>query len=243
MAPGIKRLGLKRDGVSAMWCALEAQGVVLLNDVADDSLLIEVAEELGTVIEPGAGMKGGAHDGRIYSVESRPSGANQRDRHGNLILSTTTLKFPLHTDGYNGADPPRFVLLMRGDQSNDQTESFTCNAFAAIADLPPDIVEILKRPFFPSARGSVALLEQSKGIERLRFNRHEIDNWATHDAGLFEEAAVRAVDALEGALIRHQERFRIEYGQCLVLDNWRSCHGRGTVAAGSKRVLRRVWVL
>jgi alpha-ketoglutarate-dependent taurine dioxygenase len=241
METAMKQFGLKRDDVAAMRGELRTQGAALLEGVTDDNLLLGIAEDLGAVIEPGVGMERGAHDGRIYSVEAR-DGAGQRDRHGNLILSTTTAKFPLHTDGYNRADPPRYVLLMRADRSNDQTESFTCDAFAAIGDLPRDTVEVLKRPFFPSARGSVALIDRSNGTDRLRFNRHEIDNWSAHN-GVLEKYAARAVDALEGALIRQQKSFRIEYGQCLVLDNWRFCHGRTTIAAGSKRVLRRVWVL
>jgi alpha-ketoglutarate-dependent taurine dioxygenase len=239
----MKQLILMRDGIAATRSALEAHGAVLLGDVADDGLLLKLAGDFGEVIQPGVGMQKGAHDGRIYSVESQRGGTGHRDQYGNLILSTTASEFPLHTDGYNRAEPPRHVLLMRADRSNDQTESFTCDASAAVGDLPEDAVEILKRPLFPSAKGPVALLDRSNGIERLRFNRHEIDNWSKHGFGMLEEPAVRAITALEGELSRRKESFLIEPGQCLLLDNWRSCHGRSALTVGSKRVLRRVWVL
>lgn len=238
----MKQLALERDGFVEARRTLKARGALLLESVADDDLLLELATNLGEVIQPGVGMQKGAHDGRIYSVEAR-DGAGYHDRHGNLILSTTTAEFPLHTDGYNRSDPPRYVLLMRADQSDDQTESLTCDASAVIGDLSEEAVEILKRPLFPSAEGSVALVDRSNGIERLRFNRHEIDNWSKHGFGALEEPAVHAIDALEDGLSRRKESFRIRYGQCLILDNWRFCHGRSALATGSKRVLRRVWVL
>jgi alpha-ketoglutarate-dependent taurine dioxygenase len=221
---------------------LTRDGVVYLSNVDDEVRLLEIATSLGACVEPGVGMPAGIHDGRVYSVRTRGDGNGEVDRHGNLILSTTHLEFPLHTDAFNRGKPPHYVLLLRTDSSSSQTVSQVSDAWAALDELPEETIRNLSTEPYPSAEGGRPLLEPIGGVRRVRFNRREIENWAAQSDLDLPRAAAEALEAFGDALVARQHSFVIEPGDCLLLDNWRFCHGRSQMAADSERVLRRVWV-
>jgi alpha-ketoglutarate-dependent taurine dioxygenase len=187
-------------------------------------------------------MPSGMHDGRVYSVAIRGDGSGELDKHGHPILSTTDREFPLHTDAYNRSEAPRYVFLFRADRAKTDTASYVSD-FQKAADLlgEEDLI-LLKEPVFPSAVGWRPVLEERGGSLRFRFNGEEIRRWSQREDGSFSAAAERAVDSLESALATTQETFQLEPLDCLLLDNWRVCHGRSRIPAGSKRELKRVWV-
>lgn len=226
--------------------ALCDEGVVYLEEVKTDERLLDVAAKLGELITPGVGMSAGLHEGTIYSVAVRGSGLCSLDHHGHLIRSTTHLGFTLHTDGFNRKDPPHYVLLLRADEGSDRTASHVSDASQAIQTLATDVLAALREPLFPSALGPLPLVEgPSSGATRFRFNRDEIENWAAREDvnPPMDDRALTAVRALSDELESCQESFVIEPHDCLVLDNWRVCHGRSAMAVTSQRVLRRVWVV
>lgn len=224
--------------------SLGEHGVAYLQHVGEDDELLELAEQLGPVTEPGVGMPSSAHDGRVYSVEVRNKGEGLVDEHGNAILSSTSLEFPLHTDAYNRPQPPLYVLLLRADDSEDDTPTYVSDSRPVIADLPDDIVAMLRRPVFPSARGAVPVLQaRDDGHHRIRFNHEEIDRWEGQDPSpLMEENARDALSELARGLRLHQQPVSIQPTDCLVIDNARMCHGRPALSPDSRRVLKRVWV-
>jgi alpha-ketoglutarate-dependent taurine dioxygenase len=209
--------------------------------VATETELLALARGLGEITAPGVGMAAGMHDGKVYSVHVR-SGGGEVDRHGKVILSTTDLEFPLHTDAYNLPEPPRYVFLLRTDHGRDETLSYVSDSAEALDDLGDDEVATLAQPLFPSARGAVALLEPvSGGRRRLRYNGEEIARWTSPDAPL-DTAGRQAQEALAESLRSRSQSFVIEPADCLLLDNWRLCHGRGSLSKDSIRTLKRVWV-
>jgi alpha-ketoglutarate-dependent taurine dioxygenase len=225
--------------------ALDQDGAAYVRGVgASDATLLEVAGGLGEIIAPGVGMPSGAHDGRIYTVEVRNDGTGLRDQHGNTILSTTSHEFSLHTDAYNQRVPPTYILLLRSDDTDDETPSYLSNAHYAIADLPADTVAVLRRPLFPSALGQTAIVEQGGSRTVVRFNAEEIARWdGRGDNLLIPSEGHAAITAFQTSLTARQETAVLSPGDCLIIDNHRVCHGRGKMLPTSRRVLKRVWVV
>jgi alpha-ketoglutarate-dependent taurine dioxygenase len=228
-----------------MRAALERDGFVYLTGVGTESRLLELAGGFGTVIAPGSwtGRAAGLHDGRVYSVEVRRGGAGVPDQHGNAVISSTNRAFALHTDGYDRPEPPRHVLLLRADDGPDDTVSYVSDAHAALRELDADARAVLARRAFPSSAGPLAVLEPLDGGVRLRFNKTEIDRWAKSDAQTpLDEELRHAAARLDELLHEHRRSLTIAPSDCLLLDNWRVCHGRSAMPADSRRVLKRVWV-
>jgi alpha-ketoglutarate-dependent taurine dioxygenase len=225
--------------------ALDHDGALYVTGVGQEDDLLGLAAALGEIVTPGVGMGAGMHDGKLYSVKVRDGGRGRVDEHGHVILSTTHREFPLHTDAYNRAQPPRFVLLLRSDDGPDDTPSHVSDAVTALADAPDDLLQVLSEPLFPSALGPLRLLERTAtGSSRLRFNEEETARWGEREDvnPPLEPRARQALAALGERLRAARDTFTIAPHDCLVLDNWRSCHGRSAMTPGSTRVLQRAWV-
>jgi alpha-ketoglutarate-dependent taurine dioxygenase len=223
--------------------SLEEHGTAYVLGMEGDDQLLSLAEQFGEVTQPGVGMPDKAHDDRVYSVEVRNSGEGLTDQHGNVIVSSTNLAFSLHTDAYNRATPPRYVLLLRTDDGPDETPTYVSDSLKVLPDLPADIIGTLGLPVFPSANGEVPLLESRDGDRAVRFNEEEIDRWDGQGENRPMNAEARAaVSEFGRRLQEHQEATTITTAGCLVLDNFRICHGRAAMPVDSRRVLKRVWV-
>jgi hypothetical protein len=136
------------------------------------------------------------------------------------------------------------VLLLRSDDTNDETPSYISDARYAIAELPADTIAVLGSAIFPSALGPIPIIEQDGAATVVRFNTEEIASWGGRgDNSPVPREGNAAVDALKTSLIGCQETTVIFPGDCLVIDNRRVCHGRGTMSSSSRRVLKRVWVM
>jgi alpha-ketoglutarate-dependent taurine dioxygenase len=229
---------------SKLTSTLEAEGWLYLRALGRaDATLLGVGEMLGTIVTPGVGMPNGAHDGQIYRVEIRNAGAGFADQHGNTILSTTNQEFALHTDAFNRHEPPRYVFLARSDDSEDMTRSYLADAREAL-QLIPEFVARLSEPIFPSALGAISLVSvASTGQVRVRFNPEELRRWDGRDGNppITSETEL-LIAKFSQALQAVVNETVIAPGDCLVMDNWRVCHGRGEMAADSQRVLKRMWV-
>ncbi len=222
--------------------ALEESGAAYVEEVRDDRALLELARQLGEVAEAAVDTSPSALEGPIYSVQPRLPAAQLSDRHGHLLRSSTGLEFPLHTDGYNMARPIRYVLLLRVDDSDDQTPTHVSDSRQALAQLSQTTVAALGEPVFPSGLGLIPLAGAAYGARRpIRFSQEEIDRWAPRCARL-NDRGLAAISELHRALVRVRHDVPISRGDCLVIDNQRMCHGRGALADGSQRELRRVWV-
>jgi hypothetical protein len=211
--------------------------------VGSEGRLLVLAELLGTVIEPGVGMPGTAHDGRVYSVEVRNEGRGLADEHGNVILSSTNQEFGPHTDGYNRPAPPRVVFLLRRDDTSDETPTYVSAVRRWLPMLTSEVRATLHEPGFPSAMGPIALLTEPGQGTAVRFNGEEIARWDGKGSNpVMEMRLRRAVVALTKVLRADGQPVVIRSGDCLVIDNLYACHGRPALSANTGRVLKRVWV-
>jgi len=222
--------------------SLSAHGYVCIRGVEDGSALLAWAESMGEIVAPGVGMPDGMHDGRIYSVAVRGGGKGEVDRYGHSILSTTDRAFPLHTDAYNRPQAPRYVFLLRSDHGAGSTASQVSDAREAFRRLSKEHQSLLREAIFPSAVGPRPLLEPVGDTTLFRFNGEEIRRWADREGEGLSASAAAAMAAFEEEMIAIQDTFTIDPLVCLLVDNWRVCHGRSRIPPGSERVLQRVWV-
>jgi hypothetical protein len=206
--------------VDAALEALRISGFAYVRGLGDEKALLSFAGQLGEIVPPGVGMPSGAHDDRVYSVRVRDGGAGFRDRHGNLVLSSTNLAFPLHTDAYNRDRPPRYVLLLRSDESADATPTYVSDARAALRVLPTHLSTVLREPVLPSALGPVPLVESRDGVsDWVRFNREEIDHWEERNGNpSLAPPAREALSQFAKATRERQQPIVIRTPDCLAID-------------------------
>lgn len=225
---------------------LNSIGALYIEQVGGETELLSLAAQLGEVVSPGVAMRADMHDGKVYSVKVRDGGRGQLDEHGHVILSTTSRAFPLHTDAFNRPEPPRYVLLLRADDSDDETTSLVSDSWQALKGASSETLHLLSEPIFPSALGPVRLLEltSENRYGSLRFNQEETERWSERsDVNPSPDPRAAQVVADLGERLRAaQETFTIRPHDCLLLDNRRVCHGRGDMAPDSRRVLQRAWV-
>jgi alpha-ketoglutarate-dependent taurine dioxygenase len=178
--------------------------------------------------------------GDLYEVKIRGhAGHGVLDRHGNRILSTSAAQFPLHTDGYNLAEPPRFVLLLRIDATSEVPTSTLSDVIAAIATLNDADRQRLRCRMYGSARGPVAVLDNAGDAIRIRFNPVEMRRWS---APKDRKAIDDIIATVEAAMALQIRTFELHRGDCVIVDNWRVSHGREALTPRSGRVVLRMWV-
>lgn len=224
---------------------IEATGAVCIRGMEPTrDGLVALGRYLGCLVPPGTAMRNDLHDGEVYTVAVRNDGAGMADEYGNVIVSTTTLPFSLHTDGYNSPLPPHYVALLCSDTGDSVVPTTLVDSLPVLAAMKPELRSALARNAFPTAMGPRPLLfSTGSGGFGLRLNREEIDRWLLRSStNLLPAECEAALAELEEGLLRAQESVALERGDCVVFDNWRVCHGRGAVPASSTRSLLRVWV-
>jgi Taurine catabolism dioxygenase TauD, TfdA family len=123
------------------------------------------------------------------------------------------------------------------------TPSYVADARVALEGIP-EIVSVLSREVFPSAFGPTSIIKLSpQGDRRVRFNPEEVRRWASRDGNpVLTSDANAALREFGQVLDAVAVKTVIAPGDCLVLNNWIACHGRGRLAPDSGRVLKRMWV-
>lgn len=151
------------------------------------------------------------------------------------------LEFPLHTDLAHWALPPRFLVLrcVNGVQAvatrllDGQT---LIGKFGAT-----NLRRVLVQPRRPMRNGKQLLNLCEPGSEpescRLRWDSIYLRPVSAEAAGVFADI----LEYLSGAPV--QEINLIDPGDTLIVDNWRSLHGRGSAGASATgRKIERVYL-
>lgn len=227
----------------AVRAIVENRGAAHVPQLGGIEDVLALAAQFGVVIEPGVGMAPGLHDGRVHLIRVHNEGNGLTDIYGNTIISTTSLPFSLHTDGYNLVAPPHYVLLLRLDDAEDVQPTYVSDFAATSRTLSSGQQELLGQVRFPGARGPKPLLETLDHGRRLRLNREEIERWAGNQGNQrLDPSHLQFLVELTQSLEAGRGEVTLRCGDGLVLDNWRMCHGRPRLPASSPRVIARVWV-
>ena len=224
---------------------LDKYGAVKLTGMTDASQLGPLAERLGEIFLPILQDKDQAtpasRDSQIYEVRVKNDGAGELDRYSETILSSVKDDFALHTDGYNQPRPPKYMLLLRTDDSPEMPATYLADAASLLTRLTDEELGLLARPIYPTAEGAVPALIVSEGKPKVRWNAELVRRWmlrSDSDPVALEHAievlGQRLTDIL---LVDH-----LHQNECLILDNDRWLHGRSALRPDSVRVLMRAWV-
>lgn len=170
-----------------------------------------------------------------------------------IDLSETDREFPPHTDSTFLREPHHYIALTCVERDEDcGGESYLLasdRVRAAVRDAGgEDALQALREPLFPFVlhdplHGDGVQLTPVLGrAGALRYRRDVLDDLQARRPELWSDrarsayATVRAVlDKLQG-----QDRFTLEPGDMLLLDNRRVLHGRLPITPGATRVLRRM---
>jgi hypothetical protein len=180
-------------------------------------------------------------DGCIFRVEARGTGI--RDARNIVLYSTTSSRFPCHTDGSGKRMPYDLVILHCIKQDTTGGESILLTLDEVCARLAPDVIDVLKEPRFPVPFGLSPIIWEENGELCIRYNLEEL-SYYSKVRGVFPcENQQRALNTLERVILDLEEQsppFSLPIGACLILDNKRALHGRTSLPENSERLLKRL---
>lgn len=204
-----------------------------------DEQLLQFGLALGTPSLAGAHA---VSSNPIFDIEV--VGAGRTDNVGLLIYSTTSLDFPFHTDEYREAQSVDAVitLCVRPDDAG-RGGSFFVPLEPVTIGLSAGTLAQLQTPQFPTEYGLCAILfRDAKGATAVRYNRREIDRFSDLRGVPLSPHAVQALAEFEAALAGCKETTEILLGagDCLILNNRTTLHGRTALSDGSSRLVKRL---
>lgn|GEM_PF-6505872 len=224
---------------------LEIYGAVKLTGMRDADQLGPLAERLGEIFLPilqdDDEATPASRDSQIYEVRVKNNGEGELDRYSETILSSVKDDFALHTDGYNQPRPPKYMLLLRTDDSAELPASYLADTAALLDRLTTEELELLARPIYPTAEGNVAALTVTDGRPKVRWNAQLVQRWMRRSDS-DPDAVGRAIELLGRHLADILLVEHLHQDECLILDNDRWLHGRSALQPDSVRVLMRAWV-
>jgi len=228
------------------WCSDDAalrdwltgykrHGIALLQDVPTR------AETLEQVVERFAILRV-TNYGRVFSVRSRVDPDN---------LADSALALPLHTDNPYRDPPPDAQLLHCLRSDTEGGESLFADGIAAaqrLAQQDPDAFEILSHTpvrfcyqtdeAYLQAIAPMIELDHYGSVHAIRFNSRSMTPLPqpAREVGEF----YRAYRALHAQLHHASavERFKLNPGEVVLMDNRRLLHGRSAFTRGGNRHLR-----
>ncbi|PKL76116.1 MAG: hypothetical protein CVV27_11910 [Candidatus Melainabacteria bacterium HGW-Melainabacteria-1] len=153
--------------------------------------------------------------------------------------ANTPFYFPGHTDCADHAEPSDTVLLLCQQPAVSGGESFVAPLDEILKHLSLSDLLALQAPRFYFRYGYLPVLSASKGLHRIRYNRLMFEMFQPPEQ-LAELNPL--LDRLDQAIQAVAFHFRLTAGDCLILDNQRSVHGRTAFepAAESARLMKRV---
>jgi alpha-ketoglutarate-dependent taurine dioxygenase len=177
----------------------------------------------------------------IHLVQELPK--PQLNAFGHKMLSTTNDYFPLHTDEYFDDKPSRFVLLLCITPADEGGTTLVAHIDDIVADLDAPTRAALMLPVFPTQVGPKPLLEETAEGWSMRFNELEIrrakDFTGTQNRPLPKES-IAAIIAMRESAESHMRRYDLKSGDCLVIHNHRTLHGRTEFSGKSRRMMKRL---
>jgi hypothetical protein len=180
-------------------------------------------------------------DKMVFRVEC--CGEGIRDSRDVILYSTTSSGFPSHTDGSGKPNPYDVVLLYCVRQDIEGGESILITLDEVLKYLKTQTITTLRKTNFPVPFGMASLISGDKPNMWIRYNAEELSFYSRLRQREFTENQKNALADLAEVisdLESKQPKVRLAPGQCLVIDNKRSLHGRTAFSSNGDRLLKRV---
>lgn len=206
-------------------------GVILqqMPDSSEHQALLALSQALGTPLQEPHNLAGGAVcEVRVESGD------------GLIAYANTPYYFPAHTDLAELASPPEVVLLHCIRPALEGGESFVILVDALIADLSHTAQRLLSQPCALLRDAFLPILWQTPdGVWCMRYNRM-MTELSRRLQALEADPMETVWDQLDSLISEKIQPFALHAGDCLILNNHRTLHGRTAFVDRGERLLKRV---
>ncbi len=176
----------------------------------DDEALKSLSYQLGEPLLEPHNLRGGmVCRVEVESREDRP-------------YASTSQHFPGHTDCVDYAEPPDTVLLLCERPAISGGESFAAHLDDFLPLLSAEEIFALNKTDFYFRYGYLPILTLQQSKVAIRYNRIMLDLFQP-DHNPEREALL---DRLDDAIQSVSFRFSLQQGECLILNNHTTVHGR-----------------
>lgn len=176
----------------------------------DDAALEQLSYALGEPLLETHNLRGGM----VCRVEV--------ESHADRPYASTSLHFPGHTDCVDYADPPDTVLLLCERPAASGGESFAAHLDDFLPLLSAEDIFALNKADFYFRYGYLPILTLQQRKVAIRYNRIMLDLFCP-DQNPEREALL---DRLDAAIQSVSFRLSLQQGECLILNNHTTVHGR-----------------
>lgn len=179
-----------------------------------------------------ANLEDYSNEGPVHTLTPKCAQTSKRNTYSGVFGLDA---FPLHTDLAHWQVPPRYFAL-RCISGSKYVETKLLDSRILISQFGVNCLEneiVMPRKKIRGMNRAFSIFEQSKNI----FRWDEVFLKPCLRASRFEEIA-KCISIMPTRNIKLSE-----YGDLLLVDNWRMLHGRGNVTqAGLSRVIDRVYI-
>ena len=214
-------------------------------DDDDSSYLLDFAQRLGEV-RPHIGRaattrRNSNRPALVYHIRARER--PMRNSRRQTITSQTSSKFRLHTDQYfQACVPDTVVLLCCEADEHGEGRSLIAHVDDVVRRLRSADIEELEMRQFPHPSQAVSILTRVDGAWHIRYNWDYIGGQFRALNNDVSQAAAVALRNLYHAAEESVVDLLLSPNECLILDNYRTLHGRRDFSPDSRRVFKRVRV-
>lgn len=153
--------------------------------------------------------------------------------------ANTPWHFPAHTDCTDHLNPPHTVLLLCEQPAVTGGDSMLALLPEVLGRLSPDDLFALQEAQFYFRFGYLSILTLSQGRIAIRYSRQMLEMFKPSERPF---TLVELLDRLDQAIAAVSFTFSLHRGDCLILNNHSTLHGRTSFEDDGTRLLKRVRV-
>ena len=242
MRPSLKVFDHKYcTNLESLTSILNTEGIILIKDIPineSNYFLKDYSRKLG-VPSIVSNRYPNIQDGYIHILENTIQPII--NKLGKEVISSTSHKFDLHTDEFFSLNMADYVILFcqEKDEKNEGLSTYA-HLEDIISDISSNWINLLLGNNFPCRNRLIPILFYENGKLRIRFNSYEIlDNLTLvgSDRSILINDIVQGVSKI---LSKHKKKILLLKGDCLIINNKTTLHGRTGFDFNSSRLFKRI---
>jgi hypothetical protein len=159
-----------------------------------------------------------------------------------IQISLTNSALPPHTDSAYSLLPHEMVVFHCVEADETGGRSFMIPIDDVLQNLSEEVIARLSDPVYPFGEGQYPIICGDRNATFIRYYNIQLQQDAIAELPDFTEAHRSALDILDALLTKESlyQRFHLQPGQILFMNNQRVLHGRTALTEGTHRVLYRM---
>ncbi len=157
-------------------------------------------------------------------------------------ISLTNAALPPHTDSAYEVIPHELVVFHCVKVDENGGSSFMIPVDDILQRLDDDVIARLQDPVYPFGEGRYPIICGDRNKAFIRYYNIQLQQEAIAESAEFTQAHLSALNALDNLLTQDElyQKFHLQPGQILFMNNQRVLHGRTALTEGTSRVLYRM---